>query len=111
MEAGETPESCLQREIKEETHLEIRIEKLLMEDGQTDFPGVSYQKRLTYLCRPLSTDATPGYEPEEHASSRYTIAEVRWVDLQNRDEWYDLVKDDAWALPTLERIISLLGYV
>ena len=110
MEEGETAEGCLARELKEETNLDVRVVKIIMEDGKTDFPGVTYQNRLTYLCRPLSNEARPGYEPESEAASRYRIAEVRWVNLKIKNEWYPLVKNDPWALPTLQRICSLLGY-
>ena len=110
MEEGETPEVCLLREMKEETRMDVRIERLLMEDDATQFPDSFYEKRLTFLCTPLSDEARPGYEPEEEASANYAIVEVRWVDLRDPADCLELVQGDLWAYPTLLRIRSLLGY-
>jgi 8-oxo-dGTP diphosphatase len=110
LEEGETPEACLVREMKEETSLDVRIERLLMEDDATQFPDSYYEKRLTFLCTPLSDEARPGYEPEEEASANYAIVEVRWVDLRDAADCLGLVQNDRWAYPTLQRIRGLLGY-
>jgi 8-oxo-dGTP pyrophosphatase MutT (NUDIX family) len=110
LEEGETPEACLVREMKEETNLDVRIERLLMEDDATQFPDSFYQKRLTFLCTPLSDGEKPGYEPEAEASANYAIVEVRWVDLRHAPDCLGLVQGDRWAYPTLQRIRSLLGY-
>jgi len=110
MEEGETPEVCLLREMKEETRMDVRIERLLMEDDATQFPDSFYEKRLTFLCTPLSDEARPGYEPEEEASANYAIVEVRWVDLRDAAVCLGLVQGDRWSHPTMLRIRSLLGY-
>ena len=110
LEEGETPEACLLREMKEETNLDVRIERLLMEDDATRFPDSYYQKRLTFLCTPLSDQERPGYEPEAEAAASYAIVELRWVDLRSEADSLGLVAGDPWAYPTLQRIRSLLGY-
>jgi ADP-ribose pyrophosphatase YjhB (NUDIX family) len=110
LEEHETPEACLLREMKEETNLDVQIERLLMEDDATRFPDSFYQKRLTFLCTPLSAEERPGYEPEPEAAAHYSIAEVRWVNLRNETECMQLVGNDPWSRPTLQRIRRLLGY-
>lgn len=65
MEAGETVEEALRREVREETGLEVAVEQLV---GVYSKP----QKRevvLTFLCA-LADDATPGLSDE--------ISEVGW---------------------------------
>src|SRR5512146_1080079 len=80
-EPGETEEACVQREMLEETSLEIVVERLLL-----DNPGVPtdvYKRFKTYLCRIVKGEAKPGYEPEVEAAQKYAIVEVRWFDLRD----------------------------
>ncbi len=74
------------REMREETGLEVRIERLLEEHDST-YPNPFYAHYKTYLCTPVSGEAQPGYEPEIEASSVYKIAEVRWVDVWDTSTW------------------------
>src|SRR5437899_1383697 len=61
IEVGEAEEACVQREMHEETHLEVEVGRLLLDEPAA--PGGVYQRRKTYLCRPISGEAQPGYEP------------------------------------------------
>ena len=65
LEDGETEEECVAREMKEETYLDVRVERLLVhEPGHPD--GI-YKFRKTYLCTPIGGEAQPGFEPERFA--------------------------------------------
>ena len=109
IEASETEEECVIREMQEETNLVVRVERLLMVDQAKD-QGV-YQQYKTYLCRAVSGEASPGYEPEEEAAAMYGIVEVGWFDLRWPGAWPAAIRDDALTLPVLQRIRTALGYV
>lgn len=93
-EDGESEEECVIREIREETGLEVRVERLLVERDSTH-PNQVYAHYKTYLCTPISGEAQPGYEPEFEASALYKIAEVRWVELWDQSSWDPLLLEDA----------------
>ena len=93
-EDGESEEECVRREMREETGLEVRVERLLEEHDSTH-PNPVYAHYKTYLCTPVSGEAQPGYEPEFEASSVYKIAEVRWVELWDQSGWDPLLLADA----------------
>ncbi len=107
-EPGESEEDCVRREMREETNLEVSVERLLLEDHvQTT---VGYQCYKTYVCRVVSGAEKPGYEPEESASSVYAIVEVGWFDLCNPQGWGELILKDTITFPLLQRIRTALGY-
>jgi 8-oxo-dGTP diphosphatase len=106
-EPGETEEECIRREMKEETHLEVRVERLLL-DVQLD-PGNPY-RRKTYLCTPIAGNAGPGSEPEPDAAQLYAITEVAWFDLRDEATWDPLAVGDPITYPQLQHIRSALGY-
>src|SRR3712207_4455567 len=62
IEADETEEACVEREMREETCLEVAVERLILDEPAR--PGGIYQRRKTYLCKVVSGDARPGREPE-----------------------------------------------
>ena len=95
-------------EMLEETGLKVSIERLLMED--VDLPQGIYQRYKTYLCRVVSGEAKPGYEPEEEAASWYAITQVRWFDLRDPVSWVGELGQDKFTLPLVQRIRSVLGY-
>jgi ADP-ribose pyrophosphatase YjhB (NUDIX family) len=107
-EEGETEEECVQREIKEETNLDVVIERLLLET--TGQPNTTYQLYKTYLCKPLTTNAQPGYEPEPEASEVYEISEVGWFDLRDEKNWPTDQVFKHFFYPKLKKIQKLLGY-
>jgi 8-oxo-dGTP pyrophosphatase MutT (NUDIX family) len=106
IEPGETEEGCVIREIKEETHLDVKVERLLLEEYWEE--DRVYQGAKTFLCTPLSGKAKPGYEPEPEAASLYAIVEVRWVDMRDESTWGDKIKSDHLTYPWLKRIQALL---
>jgi 8-oxo-dGTP diphosphatase len=107
-EPGETEEECVKREMREETGLEVRVERLLCR-YPSHSPSAVYRFYNTYLCTPLSGEARPGYEPEPEASAWYGIVEVAWVDLWNESTWSEALRADRLTLLNLQRVRSALG--
>jgi 8-oxo-dGTP diphosphatase len=101
-EVGETEEECVQREMREETGLEVRVERLLIEEKGR--PGGVYQRMKTYLCTPVSGEASPGFEPELEASSIYAITEVRWFDLSDPASWGSELESDPITYPLMQKL-------
>ena len=107
-EDGETEEECVIREVKEETHLDVTVKQLLLDEP--GHPGDVYQRLKTYLCIPMAGEAYPGYEPEFEASEAYAITEVGWFDLRDEATWGEKVVTDPFTYPLLQRIRAALGY-
>jgi len=103
---GETEEACVRREIREETGLDISVDRLLSDES---IAAGFHRRYRTYLCEVLSGDPRPGSEPEADAAW-YEIVEVRWFDLRRSYEWEDGLKDNPIIFPLLQRIRELLGY-
>ncbi|MCK4898501.1 MAG: NUDIX hydrolase [Anaerolineales bacterium] len=108
IELGESEEECVMRELKEETNLEVEVIRLLFEEA--DHPDGMYACRKTYLCRSLSGEPSPGFEPELEAQANYSIAEVRWFDLHKDSDWPADLRNDPFTYPQLARIRQALGY-
>lgn len=105
LEPGETPEECVIREIKEETGLDVAVEKLLFEGPAP--PADDYREWKTYLCHPIKGTAAPGQEPETLFAA---ITAVPWVDLRYPGSWGDEICLDGYTHPRLNHLRELLGY-
>lgn len=106
-EANESEEACVVREVFEETHLHVVVERLLFEEeGQ---PDLIYKRLKTYVCVPIGGTAQPGIEPEED-SVRSTISSVAWFDLHSSSTWPAEMRNDAITFPLVQRIRAALGY-
>src|SRR5512139_3611425 len=77
-EDGESAEEGVVRDMREETGLEVKVERLLLDDPVVEGDGKVYNRYVTYLCRILSGEPKPGYEPETEASEFYSITKVGW---------------------------------
>ncbi len=108
IEEGETEEACVQREMREETCLEVDVVRLLLEEPGRS--GEMYPRYKTYLCEVRSGEARPGYEPEEEGSDNYAILEVGWFDLRDPASWDALAVNDPFTGPRLRKIREVLGY-
>jgi len=106
MEAGETPEACVAREMLEETGLTVRVERLLIDVPSE--PGGYYERAHTYLCTAVSGEASPGYEPEEAVKQAYGIVDVRWVPLADEAGWGELITSDRITSRNLRLIRKAL---
>lgn len=107
-EAGESAEACVQREVREETELEVAVVRALFE--VPDPPGGIYDRMRTYLCHVMSGEARPGIEPEVDTAEHTTIREVGWFDLRYPTTWDALVLSDPITLPLLRQVRTALGY-
>jgi ADP-ribose pyrophosphatase YjhB (NUDIX family) len=107
-EDSETEEECVEREVKEETHLNVTVERLLLDEP--GHPDEAYPRLKTYLCIPMAGEARPGYEPESEAAEHYAITEVGWFDLRDETTWGAKVIADPFTYPLLQRIRTVLGY-
>ena len=106
-EAGESEEECLRREMVEETHLEVAVERLLLE--MAAFPGdATYQRYKTYLCRVVGGEAQPGWEPEDAAAPLSTMVEIGWFDLGNPESWDPLLMSTPYTYPQVLMIREAL---
>ncbi len=108
LEGEETPEACVQREVREETHLHVEVGQHLLDDP--DMPGGTYQRLHTYLCHVIDGEAQPGHEPEDEAAEDYAIIAVRWLDLRKPATWGMDVQSDSITYPLLQRLHAALRY-
>jgi 8-oxo-dGTP diphosphatase len=106
IEAGETEEQCVAREMFEETGLAVNVERLLFTQPMN---GYGYEERKVYLCTVLEGEAKPGYEPEEDAITMYGIEEVKWFDLRDVKAWSIDVLNERLESQVLE-LQRVLGY-
>jgi ADP-ribose pyrophosphatase YjhB (NUDIX family) len=77
----ETKEACVVREVKEETNLDIRIDRLLFERSASDM--YRYKWFSTFQCTPIGGKECPG---DEYSTTR-SIVEVAWFDLYDEAHW------------------------
>ena len=109
-EPGESEEQCVAREMKEETCLDVRVERLLLEWPVPD--EFVYKQFWTYLCTPVDrrAQARPGHEPEPGTSEIYVISEVAWFDLRDETVWDPQLLNDAYSYAQMREIRAVLGY-
>jgi ADP-ribose pyrophosphatase YjhB (NUDIX family) len=107
-EGDESEAACVAREMLEETHLEVAVERLLFEVATP--VGSVYQRQVTYLCRILAGEAAPGSEPEPELINNYGIAAVQWFDLRDPAAWDPTVHEQSYTVANLRRVQAALGY-
>ena len=93
---GEGEEACIVREVREETHLSVRVERLLRDCAAEPADG-TYVRWRTYLCTVLDGDARPG--GGEGASAE--LVGVTWLPLHDAAAWDDEIRSDAYLYPQL----------
>ena len=90
IEAGETPEEALVREVKEELRADIRVLAHFL-DMTHEYPDFSITLR-TYLCEFLS-----GFQSTEHEVLRFLSA--------------DELKEEEWAPADVPALVKLREYL
>jgi ADP-ribose pyrophosphatase YjhB (NUDIX family) len=90
-EPGEGETECLQREVREETHLEVEVGPLLFETP--DIPEGMYDRLRTYRCTVVAGEARPGSEPEVDHDGQATIRALGWFDLRDPSRWEPSLAD------------------
>jgi 8-oxo-dGTP diphosphatase len=103
---NEAEEDCVKREVLEETHLHVEIDRLVLDEANEGM----YQRAKTYACRIISGAAHPGFEPEVDTDERSTITQVGWFDLRDPATWDALALNDPITYPLLQRMRAALGY-
>ena len=93
---GETAAASVQREVLEETYLDVEVQRFLF--SSPDGEGGMYEDLHTYLCRVRGGTARPGVEPEVDTPDHTTIQELAWFDLRSPGAWPPLLSNDrsAW---------------
>lgn len=107
IEPDETEEECVRREMREETNLEVHVERLLLEH---DDPAGVYPRLKTYLCRVASGTPSPGVEPDSPMPAGYGIVDTGWFHLGRPETWAEEVRRDAITCAMLGYIQKALGY-
>ena len=92
----ETEEECIVREVREETGLDVRVERLLV-DLPADPPDGTYVRWRSFLCRVLGGEAAPG--GGEGGGNQ--LVEAMWVPLFDACAWPDVIANDPFLLPQL----------
>ncbi len=105
---GEAEETCVMREMKEETNLDVQVVRLLLDEARG--PGRVYKRAKTYLCSIVGGEAQPGYEPEPEVAQVYAIVEVGWFDMRDQTGWGEKVRSDVNTYSLLLSLRSVLGY-
>ena len=108
IEADETEEQCVQREMLEETGLHVQVHSLLLDEPST--LGALYQRWKTYRCHILAGEARPGTEPEAEYATAYSFTEVGWFDLRHPTAWDAQLGAEPYLYSLLQRIQAALGY-
>jgi len=75
IELDETEEQCVQREMLEETGLDVQIDALLLDEPSPPSDSI-YQRWKTYRCTILAGEALPGSEAEADLVDAYSFTEV-----------------------------------
>ena len=91
-------ESCVEREVREETGLEVVVDRLLIA-APAHPDDETYQHVHTYLCRPSSGEAASGA-----ADGTATVSAVRWLAIDAEWSWGDEIRGDRFLYPQLARI-------
>jgi ADP-ribose pyrophosphatase YjhB (NUDIX family) len=102
-EPGESAQECLVREMREETSLEVGVERFLYEE--TGRRNGKYWSRRTYLCSVLGGQPSAGYEPEDPQPEGYGIVEVAWFNLHDESGWDALLIEEV-GQPLLKSVDS-----
>ena len=106
-EGSESEEECMIREVWEETHLKVEVDRLILHE-QAPFDAL-YQQHKTYLCQIVGGVARPGIEPEM-GDAESPIKDIGWFDLRQEDSWDALGSNPSFAFSLLKRIRERLGY-
>ena len=105
-ENGETGEQCVCREVREETGLDVIVDRVLLDEDLE--PNTLYRRVRTYLCLAPDGDPVPGHEPEVEFVA--TILEASWFDLRSLEAWPPLALGNQHLMRWVGPIRASLGY-
>ena len=97
VEPGETPEGAAVREVREETGLEVEIERLLFVDGpRSEGAVVIKSPRYTYLGRVVEGDLCVVEDREGERAGKGYLAGCTWMPFESAT--YDAATRDTLRL-------------
>ncbi len=99
----ETPEACVEREVREVVGLEVSVERLLS-DVAAHPEDTSYRRWRTYLCRVRAGEARAGA-----TDGAARVAAVLWLPLTEEASWPAEIRGDRFLYPQLLRIAAALA--
>ena len=99
----ETEEECIVREVREETGLDVRVERLL-HDQPAEPPDGTYARWRTFLCRVEGGEAAPGGGEGADA----TLVGITWLPLFDEDAWPHEIRGDPFLYPQLRAFRTAL---
>lgn len=103
-EDAEDEETCVRREVQEETGLSVQVEHLLF-DVPAQPPDGTYVRWRTYLCTVISGHAAAGGGEGSNAE----LVGVTWLPLGDDRSWPDEIRSDAFLHPQLQAIRASIG--
>jgi 8-oxo-dGTP pyrophosphatase MutT (NUDIX family) len=102
-EDTEDEESCVAREVREETGLAVRVDRLLL-DEPAQPPDGTYRRWRTYLCTVVSGQAAAGGGEGADAE----LIDIVWLPLDAVLDWPVVIRDDPFLAPQLHSIRAML---
>ena len=109
-EGTETDEVCVIREMKEETNLDVIVDRLILDEPVPPNPDGIYKWLKSNFCYPVGGVASPGSDPEPEAAAHSSIINVRWFDLRDERDLGDELHQNHHIYPYLIRLKTSLGY-
>src|SRR5437763_3142506 len=101
---GDSEQSCVEREVREETTLSVAVGPVL-DDTPADPPDGTYTRWRTYACQVIDGAAAPG-----GAETAADLVAVRWLPLTDPASWEEELRADVFLYPQLVRIRAALGH-
>ena len=101
LQPHEAKEACVVREVKEETNIDVQVERLLFEEPGRRKNG--YKLFSTFYCTPIGGIERPG---NEYSTTR-SIIDVTWFDLDDEVNWTPGLYEDH-VYPLLQTIRTAL---
>jgi len=98
-EDDEDEETCVVREVHEETGLAVRVERLMI-DCPAEPPDGFYVRWRTYLCSVVGGQAAPG--GGEGASA--DLVDLMWLSIRDDSAWPAGIQGNPILLPQLRAI-------
>lgn len=111
IEPGETERECVQREMNEETNLDVRIISLLLDAPPHSTERTPYCRIKTYLCEVIGGKAELGYEPEGETRASYNLVEIKWFNLRDESSLDSALANDPIIYVPLQSVRKKLGYI
>lgn len=100
----ETEEECIVREVREETSLDVKVERLLL-DHAAEPPDGTYERWRTFLCTVVAGEAAPGGGEGSNA----TLIGVMWLSIDDEPKWPAEIRADVFLYPQLLAIRAAIS--